>query len=111
MGNMAPELTFRTWQDWRMSCAAKTISCGSRAEVQARLHLPPDQQLTHPESGTCRALYDCPDVPIGPKGELCRVVIATHPASAAKSRVGVEREGVVYELFLTRLPEARFHCY
>ncbi len=79
-----------------------------RAEVQARLHLPPDQHLTHPESGTCRALYDCPDVPIGPKGELCRVVIATHPASAAKSRVGVEREGVVYELFLTRLPQDAF---
>jgi hypothetical protein len=79
-----------------------------RAEVQARLHLPPDQQLTHPESGTCRALYDCPDLPIGPKGELCRVVIATHPASAAKSRVGVEREGVVYELFLTRLPQGAF---
>jgi len=91
-----------------MSCAAKTISCGSRAEVQARLHLPPDQQLSHPESGTCRALYDCPDLPIGPKGELCRVVIATHPASAAKSRVGVEREGVVYELFLTKLPQGAF---
>ena len=79
-----------------------------RAEVQTRLHLPPDQHLTHPESGTCRALYDCPDLPLGPKGELCRVVIATHPASAAKSRVGVEREGVVSELFLTNLPQGAF---
>jgi len=34
-----------------------------RAEVQARLHLPADQHLTQPESGICRALYDCPDQP------------------------------------------------
>jgi hypothetical protein len=91
-----------------MSCAAKTCPLLKRAEVQARLHLPPDQHLTHPESGTCRALYDCPDLPLGPKGELCRVVIATHPASAAKSRVGVERAGVVSELFLTNLPQSAF---
>ncbi len=27
MGNMARELSSLTWQDWRMSCAAKTINC------------------------------------------------------------------------------------
>lgn len=31
-----------------------------RAEIQARLHLPPDQQFSHPESGLVRTLYDCP---------------------------------------------------
>jgi hypothetical protein len=35
-------------------------------------------------------------------------VIATHPAPAGKSRVGVTRAGVVYELFLTNLPQNAF---
>jgi hypothetical protein len=79
-----------------------------RAEVQARLHLPEDQQLTHPESGTVRALYDCPDLPLGASGKQCRLVVATHPAGAVKSRVGVTRANVVYELFLTNLPQSAF---
>jgi len=79
-----------------------------RAEIQARLKLPPDQQLTHPESGMVRALYDCPDLPLGPEGVRCRVVVATHSAGAAKSRIGVTRSGVVYELFLTHLPQSAF---
>ncbi len=79
-----------------------------RAEVQARLQLPPDQQTIHPESGTTRLLYDCPDLVITPTGKRGRVVIATHPAGAAKSRVGSTREGVVYELFFTALPQGAF---
>jgi len=79
-----------------------------RAEVQARLQLPPDQHLTHPESGVVRALYDCPDLPLGPEGTRCRLVVATHPAGTAKSRIGVTRAGVVYELFLTKLPQSAF---
>jgi hypothetical protein len=79
-----------------------------RPEVQARLHLPPDQYLTHPESGTERALYDCPGLALGPTQEPCRVVVATHPAPTGKSRVGVTRDGVVYELFLTNLPQNGF---
>src|SRR2546425_4331843 len=79
-----------------------------RAEIQARLKLPPDQHLQHPESGICRALYDCPDLALGPTQEPCRVVIATHPAPAGKSRVGVTRAGVVYELFLTNLRQNAF---
>lgn len=79
-----------------------------REEVQARLHLPPGQQVTHPESGTVRTLYDCPQVPIGTGGTLCRVVVATHPATEKKSRVGRTRSGVVYELFLTALPQDAF---
>jgi hypothetical protein len=79
-----------------------------RDEVQTRLHLPPDQQVTHPESGICRALYDCPTVAVGATGQHCRVVVATHPATEKPSRIGSTREGVVYELFLTNLPQRAF---
>jgi hypothetical protein len=76
--------------------------------VQARLHLPPDQFQQRPESQTVRSLYDCPQVPVGPEGVLCRVVVATHPAGNKKSPVGVTRAGIVYELFFTTLPQQAF---
>jgi len=76
--------------------------------VQARLHLPPDQFQQRPESQVVRSLYDCPEVPVGPEGVLCRVVVATHPADDKKSRVGVTRAGVVYELFFAKLPQQAF---
>jgi hypothetical protein len=76
--------------------------------VQARLHLPPDQSQQRPESRTVRSLYDCPEVPVGAEGVLCRVVVATHPANNKKSPVGVTRSGVVYELFFTNLPQQAF---
>jgi hypothetical protein len=76
--------------------------------VQARLHLPPDQFQQRPESQIARALYDCPEVPVGPEGVLCRVVVATHPAGKKKSPVGLTRAGVVYELFFSNLPQQAF---
>jgi hypothetical protein len=76
--------------------------------VQARLHLPADQFQQRPESPVVRSLYDCPAVPIGSEGVCCRVVVATHPADKKKSPVGVTREGVVYELFFTNLPQQGF---
>ena len=76
--------------------------------VQARLHLPPDAHFSRPESTLVRTLYDCPDVPVGPEGCRCRVVVATHPAPAKKSRIGRTRKGVVYELFFTHLPQDGF---
>ena len=79
-----------------------------RAEIQARLHLPPDQQFSRPESGLVRTLYDCPDVAMGTSGLRCRVVVATHPSGPTKHRIGVERDGVVYELFLADLPQSAF---
>lgn len=79
-----------------------------RAEIQARLKLPPDQHLAHPESGMVRALYNCPDLPLGSEGVRCRVIVATHPAGKTKSRIGVTRSGVVYELFVTQLPQNAF---
>jgi hypothetical protein len=80
----------------------------SRAQIQFRLSLPPDQQFSRPESALVRTLYDCPQVSVGPGGQRCRVVVATHPAGPKKHRVGVERDGIVYELFLTTLPQGAF---
>ena len=79
-----------------------------RTEVQSRLHLPSDQQFRRPESDLVRTLYDCMDVPVGPTGQRCRVVVATHPANAQKSRIGLTRSGLVYELFFTNLPQSAF---
>jgi hypothetical protein len=81
-----------------------------RAEVQTRLKLPPDQHLTHPDSGVVRALYDCPGLTLDPTLSPCRVVIATHPAQETKSRVGVTRAGVVYELALSGPASERVYC-
>jgi len=76
--------------------------------VQARLHLPPDQFQQRPESQMVRSLYDCPQIPVGPDGAQCRVIVATHPAGKKKSPVGITRAGVVYELFFTKLPQHAF---
>src|SRR5260370_20513870 len=59
--------------------------------VQSRLHLPADSHFSRPESTLVRALYDCPDVPVGPEGCRCRVVVATHPKGPMKSRVRLMR--------------------
>jgi hypothetical protein len=77
-------------------------------QIQARLHLPPDQLQQRPESQMVRSLYDCPEIPVGPEGVPCRVVVATHPAGNKKSPVGVTRAGIVYELFFTNLPQRAF---
>ncbi len=79
-----------------------------QAEVQARLHLPADQQLEHPESGIVRTLYDCPDQSLSKAGKRVRIIVATHEAQASRSRVGLTRAGLVYELFLTDLPQSAF---
>jgi len=77
-------------------------------EVQTRLHLPADATFTRPESTLVRTLYDCPDVAVGPEGMGCRVVVATHRTGQSKRRIGLSRDGVVYELFLTTLPQQGF---
>src|SRR6185312_6797574 len=82
-----------------------------RAAIQARLHLPADQHLNSAESGVCRALYDCPDQRLSENGPLVRVIVATHPAPVKKKKkrqVGFIRDGVVYELFWTNLPQSAF---
>lgn len=80
----------------------------SLPQVQARLAQPPDGQLTHPETGICRTLYDCPAVALKETGVGCRVIVATHPESSRPSPVGVTRDGLVYELFFTSLPQLAF---
>jgi hypothetical protein len=77
-------------------------------EVRARLSLPPDQQTTHPETGTCRALFDCPDLNLSPAGPRTRVIVATHPAAKTEAKIGTTRGEVVYELFYTALPPGSF---
>ena len=77
-------------------------------QVRARLALPADQQTTHAETGTQRALFDCPDVPLTPTGPRSRVIVATQPASSTPPVVGVRRDGVVCELFYTALPQGAF---
>jgi hypothetical protein len=82
-----------------------------RAAIQARLHLPADQHLRSAESGICRALYDYPDQRLDESGPLLRVIVATHPAPTKpkkKRQVGLIRDGVVYELFWTNLPQSAF---
>jgi hypothetical protein len=77
-------------------------------EVQARLRLPPDEQVIHPESGALRNLYDCPTVALTPQGPVVRLVVATHPAPPHPISVGTVRKDTVYELFYTFLPPQAF---
>ena len=79
-----------------------------RPEIQARLAQPPDQETLHPETGTYRALFDCPDVPLTPVGPRIRVIVATHPATDTPARIGTTRDRQVYEVFLTALPQRAF---
>lgn len=73
--------------------------------VQARLHVPADQQFTLRERSLVRILSDCPDVPVGADGHSYRLVGATHSRGPKKQRIGIERNGLIDELFLTTLPQ------
>ena len=77
-------------------------------EIQARLAQPADQEVTHPETATTRALFDCLDIPLTPMGPRIRVIVATHKAVSTPARVGTTRDGVVYELFFTCLSPSAF---
>jgi hypothetical protein len=86
----------------------KTYGLLDLPAVQTRLHLPADQQFSLPESPLVRMLYDCPDVLVGADGQHYRLVVATHPKGPQKQKIGVERDGLIYELFLTQLPQEAF---
>ena len=77
-------------------------------QVQARLAQPPDQQTTHPDTGTCRVLFDFPDLLLSPTGPRARVIVAARPAIDSPVRVGTTRGERVYELFYTALPPGAF---
>src|SRR2546421_1367881 len=76
--------------------------------VQAVLACPPAQVCTHPESGALRSLYDCPEVPLGAGGPCARLIVASHPATSTSVSIGKKRDGMVYELFITRLASPAF---
>ena len=76
--------------------------------VQQALARSPDQVSTSPESGMTRALYNCPAVPLTPSGPGIRLVVATHAATSSPPKIGVERDGTVYELFVSTLPSSAF---
>jgi len=79
--------------------------------VAARLKAPPDVQTVHPESGAARDLFDCPPLPLCPGGPPLRLLVATHPTTfTAKPPIGILRDGIVYELFLTTAPAEAFTC-
>jgi len=68
----------------------------------------PDHMCTHPESGMTRTLYDCASVPLTPTGPEVRLVVAIHAATGSSPAVGIERDGMVYELFVSTLPSLAF---
>ena len=76
--------------------------------VQQCLLRAPDHVSTHPESGMVRALYDCPAVPLTSTGPEVRLVVATHDATSSSPAVGVERDGTIYELFVSTFPSPAF---
>jgi hypothetical protein len=76
--------------------------------VKQVLARPPDHVSTHPESGMTRALYDCAFVPLTTAGPTVRLVVATHPTRESAPTVGIERDGTVYELFISTLPSPAF---
>ncbi len=78
------------------------------AEVQAVLARPPVEVCTHPESGALRALYDCPDIPLTAGGPRVRLIVASHPATSTPQKIGKKRNGVIFELFVTRLTAPAF---
>ncbi len=80
-----------------------------RAEVQPRLHLPPAQAVTHPESGIVRARYDWPELPLGWKGKVVRVVVATHPASLEEESARSHRRWRCLRTVLERSAPGRLH--
>src|SRR6266581_7080150 len=96
--------------DFPFIMRGKDYSVLERPEVQSRLHLPADQQFSRSESGLVRQLYDCPDVAVGPDGQRCRVVVATHPANAHKSRVGLTRVFPGLRTLFQPCAARRVHC-
>lgn len=49
-----------------------------------------------------------PDLSLTEAGPHVRVIVATHPATSSKPSIGVQRDGTVYELFVTTLCQGAF---
>ena len=76
--------------------------------VQQTLTCAPSHVSIHPESGMTRSLYDCVSVPFTSAGPNGRLVVATHAATGSSPVVGTERDGMVYELFVSTFPSPAF---
>ena len=96
--------------DLGMIARSRDYSLLGLEAVKQALSRPPDQVSIHPESGMTRALSDCPAVPLTPSGPYVRLVVASHAATSSPPPVGVERDGMVYELFVSTLPRLSFTC-
>jgi hypothetical protein len=76
--------------------------------VKQVLARPPAHVSTNAASGMSRALYDCPAVPLTPTGPRVRLLVASHATTSSAPPVGVQRDGSVYELFVTTLASPAF---
>lgn len=76
--------------------------------VRQQLLRAPDHVSTYPESGMRRSLYDCASVLLTPTGPEVRLVVATHAGTSSSPAVGIERDGMAYELFVSTLPSLAF---
>jgi hypothetical protein len=84
--------------------------------VCARLTLPYDARVQHPETQVQRDLFDVGYItdwlaPVPDLALTCRVIVARQPAPARTEAVtsGKLRDGFVYELFLTTVPVQCLH--
>ncbi len=106
-GNAAP-VTDVLHAGFGLLARSREYALLDRPERQARLACPPDAQSPHPESGTSRALYECPDIALSPTGPHVRLIVAVHPASSTSASIGKQRDGLVYEVVVTHLPSPAF---
>jgi hypothetical protein len=107
-GNAAPLADLLTEKGPGVIVRGKDYHLLDLPQVQARLQRPADQQVSHPESGTCRALFDCPNIALTPTGPVVRMIVASHPATSTAPSIGVVRHGSVYEQFFTTVPQGAF---
>src|SRR5204863_8539141 len=73
-GNAAPLADLLTENGPGVIVRGKQYHLLDLPAVQKRLQHPADQQTKHPESGTCRALFDCPDIALTPTGPVVRLI-------------------------------------
>jgi hypothetical protein len=106
-GDAAPLIDIRT-AGFGVVTRGKDYTLLDLPSVQARLALPPDERVIHPESGASRDLFDCSQVPLTKAGPMFRMIVATHPAPPTPASIGTTRNGLVYEIFLTTASSQAF---
>jgi hypothetical protein len=107
-GNAAPLADLLTENGPGVIVRGKQYHLLDLPQVRTRLQHPADQQVSHPESGTRRALFDCPDIALTPTGPIVRMIVASHPATSTAPSIGVVRDEMVYEQFFTTVPQEAF---